>query len=91
MLLRRRTETDACQAPRTNQINLLDFGEYSMRFKSFAAAAVTTVVAWNSALAVPASPSVPDASEAVALPQCAKFLSHAVPIVGVCARADALA
>jgi hypothetical protein len=34
---------------------------------------------------------VPDASEAVALPQCAKFLSHAVPIVGVCARADALA
>jgi hypothetical protein len=34
---------------------------------------------------------VPDASEAVALAQCAKLLSYAVPIVHVCARADALA
>ncbi len=31
-----------------------------MRFMSFAAAAVTTVVAWNSAVAVTSSPSVPN-------------------------------
>jgi acid phosphatase len=51
-----------------------------MRFMSFAAAAVTTVVAWNSAVAVPTSPSVPDAAE-IAL-STRTPIKHLIVVVG---------
>src|SRR5260370_23602551 len=51
-----------------------------MRFISFAAAAVTTLVAWNSAAAAPSSPSVPDAAE-IAL-STRTPIKHLIVVVG---------
>jgi phospholipase C len=51
-----------------------------MRFTSFAAAAATTVVAWNSVWALPSSASTPDAAE-IAL-STRTPIKHLIVVVG---------